>query len=34
MLILDSHVMESVNERLTKLEKHFSSDVVSFYGPL
>ena len=33
MLILDSHVMESVNERLGRLEK-LSSDVVCFYGPI
>ncbi len=32
--IFDSHVRDSLNERLKKLEEQFSSDIVSVYGPI
>jgi membrane-bound ClpP family serine protease len=34
MRIFDSHIRDSLNERLKKLEDHFSSDIISFYGPI
>ena len=34
MRIFDSHIRDSLNERLRKLEGHLSSDIVSFYGPI
>jgi ClpP class serine protease len=34
MLIFDSYIKESLNERLQKLEDRLSSEIVSFYGPI
>lgn len=34
MRIFDSHIKDTVNLRLLKLEEHFSSDIVFFYGPI
>ena len=34
MRIFDSHIRDSLNERLKKLEARLSSDIVSFYGPI
>jgi ClpP class serine protease len=34
MTIFDLRVKETVNGYLAELEKHFSSDIVSFYGPI
>jgi ATP-dependent protease ClpP protease subunit len=32
--IFDTHIRDSLNERLKKLENQFSSDIVSVYGPI
>lgn len=34
MRIFDSHIRDSLNERLKKLEDRLLSDIVSFYGPI
>jgi hypothetical protein len=34
MRIFDSHIRDSLNERLKKLEDRLSSEIVSFYGPI
>jgi len=34
MRIFDTHINESVNERLSKLENHLDADVVFVYGPI
>jgi ClpP class serine protease len=34
MRIFDSHIKDTVNSRLSRLEEHFDADIVFFFGPI